>query len=191
MKHIVTVTYSDPGHEFISLRGRTKSTNYVVEARDVPEAQNRASSYFRSMGYKIHSAVVNEQKMENLSEGSSAAADAEYRASLKNDAIFPSGKPDPAVARSIENAPAEAEKARRAANAENAARRAASAAALKAALVPKSSSPPPSSQITKQNGVVPKGSSLSGLKKEETQYIEEKLKVSDGVDAWKIGRAHV
>ena len=65
MKHIVTVTYSDPGHEFISLRGRTQSTNYVVEARDIPEAQNRASSYFRSMGYKVHSAVVNEQKVED------------------------------------------------------------------------------------------------------------------------------
>ena len=64
MKHIVTVTYSDPGHEFMSMKGRTKSTNYMVEARNPSEAQLRASSYFRSMGYKIHSAVVNEQKTE-------------------------------------------------------------------------------------------------------------------------------
>ena len=64
MKHIVTVTYSDPSHEMMSMKGRTKSTNYMVEARNAPEAQLRASSYFRSMGYKIHSAVVNEQKAE-------------------------------------------------------------------------------------------------------------------------------
>ena len=79
MKHIVSVTYSDPGHEFMSMKGRTKSTNYVVEARNPSEAQLRASSYFRSMGYKIHSAVVNEQKKEepkteNLSEASTHMA---------------------------------------------------------------------------------------------------------------------
>ena len=65
MKHVVSIVYSDPSHELMSMKGRTKSTNYVVEARNPPEAQLRASSYFRSMGYKVHSAVVNEQKVED------------------------------------------------------------------------------------------------------------------------------
>jgi len=48
-----------------------------------------------------------------------------------NEAMRPISPPDPDVVRSIENAPAEAEKARRAMNEANAARREASSAALK------------------------------------------------------------
>lgn len=51
-----------------------------------------------------------------------------------NEAMPPISPPDPDVVRSIENAPAEAERKRREMNAANAARRAAEAAALKARL---------------------------------------------------------
>ena len=151
MKHIVSVTYSDPGHEFMSMKGRTKSTNYVVEARNPSEAQLRASSYFRSMGYKIHSAVVNEQKKEepkteNLSEASTHMAHFKLKAdSPSQDRIAIHADSDDAKA------------------------------------AHKKFSKVFGKSIAKHyelDKMEPKATN------EETQYIEEKLKASDGAAKW-------
>lgn len=64
MKHIVQLTVSNPSHEFISMRGRTKQQNYIAEGRDESEAINRATRHFRTLGFKVHSAVIVEQKVE-------------------------------------------------------------------------------------------------------------------------------
>mgnify|MGYP003350760822 CR=1 FL=1 len=143
MKHIVSVTYSDPGHEFMSMKGRTKSTNYVVEARNPSEAQLRASSYFRSMGYKIHSAVVNEQKAEVPAAPAVIKEEVELVAEKAPVAPVPARK-------YIKGTP------------EN--------KAAREAMKPRVGHP-------------------TNLKKEEveqteTQYIEEKLKASDGAAKW-------
>ena len=159
MKHIVSVTYSDPGHEFMSMKGRTKSTNYVVEARDASEAQNRASSRFRSMGYKVHSAVVNEQKAEAvpavlkeeveqidelkrstvksyLQKSAAATGGTKDRHSSEKTAL---GKLAPAKSGEVGN---------------------------------------PFDKYAKVKAT------KEEVEQTETQYIEEKLSVSDGVDKW-------
>jgi len=64
MKHIVKLTVSNPSHDFISMRGKTKQQDYITEARDESEAINRAARHFRALGFKVHSAVIVEQKVE-------------------------------------------------------------------------------------------------------------------------------
>lgn len=63
MKHIINLIVSNPSHEFVSLRSKMHNKNFVVEAYDELEAINRATQKFRSLGFKVHSALV-EQKVE-------------------------------------------------------------------------------------------------------------------------------
>ena len=63
MKHIVNVTISNPAHEFVSMRRRQSTTNYMVEARDEAEAIFRASNHFKKLGHYVHSAVIVEQNL--------------------------------------------------------------------------------------------------------------------------------
>jgi hypothetical protein len=64
MKHIVQLTLSNPSHEHVSLRGRINQQNFIAEGRDESEAINRATRHFRTLGFKVHSAVIVEQKVE-------------------------------------------------------------------------------------------------------------------------------
>jgi len=73
MKHIVTVTTSNPAHEHISLRRRQSTTNYMVEARNEDEALLRASAHFRRLGHYIHETKIFKKKDEQLNEGAAAA----------------------------------------------------------------------------------------------------------------------
>lgn len=63
MKHIVTLTISNPAHEHVSLRRRQSTTNYMVEARDEAEAIFRASNHFKKLGNYVHSAVIAESTL--------------------------------------------------------------------------------------------------------------------------------
>lgn len=62
MKHIVNLVVSQPGHEFVSMRSRTQQKTYMQEARSVDEAINRATRHFRTLGFKVHTATIQEQK---------------------------------------------------------------------------------------------------------------------------------
>jgi hypothetical protein len=64
MKHIVKLTVSNPSHDFISMRSRIKQQDYITEARNESEAINRAARHFNALGFKVHSAVIVEQKVE-------------------------------------------------------------------------------------------------------------------------------
>jgi hypothetical protein len=64
MKHIVKLTLSNPSHEHVSMRMRMKQQDYITEGRDESEAINRAARHFQSLGFKVHSAVIVEQKVE-------------------------------------------------------------------------------------------------------------------------------
>jgi hypothetical protein len=76
MKHIVTLTISNPAHEHISLRRRQSTTNYMVEARDEAEAIFRASNHFKKLGNYVHNAVIAEstlnEEVEQIDEVISA-----------------------------------------------------------------------------------------------------------------------
>ena len=72
MKHIVTVTTSNPAHEHVSLRRRQSTTNYMVEARNEDEALLRATAHFRGLGHYIHEATIFKKKDEQLIEGAAA-----------------------------------------------------------------------------------------------------------------------
>jgi hypothetical protein len=64
MKHIVEIKYTNPSHEHVSLRRRVETVNRVVEAQSADEALNRAANQQRSLGFRIQSANVVEQKVE-------------------------------------------------------------------------------------------------------------------------------
>ena len=64
MKHIVKLTLSNPSHEHVSMRMHRKQQDYITEGRDESEAINRAARHFQSLGFKVHSAVIVEQKVE-------------------------------------------------------------------------------------------------------------------------------
>lgn len=66
MKHVINLVVSQPGHEFVSMRSRTQQKTYLQEARDADEAINRATRHFRTLGFKVHSAVVSEQKQPEV-----------------------------------------------------------------------------------------------------------------------------
>ena len=161
MKHIVKVTYSDPTHDFMSMKGRTKSTNYVVEARNDNEAQLRASSYFRSMGYKIHSATIVEQKKEVpaapavLKEEAEQVDEVNSRYDMTQALTPKSSNVKAAVGTTARDKAATNKYARR---------------------ISKLTGGEYSKQDVKDH--------LKSLANEETSYIEEKLSVSDGVDKW-------
>ena len=82
MKHIVKLTVSNPSHDFISMRSRIKQQDYITEARDESEAINRAARHFRTLGFKVHSAVIVEQKVE-LPEPVALAEAVDYNALKK------------------------------------------------------------------------------------------------------------
>ena len=63
MKHIVNVTISNPAHDFVSMRSRQSTTNYMVEAKNEAEAILRASKHFKSLGHYVHNAVIVEQNL--------------------------------------------------------------------------------------------------------------------------------
>lgn len=161
MKHVVKVTYSDPTHDFMSMKGRTKSTNYVVEARNDNEAQLRASSYFRSMGYKIHSATIVEQKKEVpaapavLKEEAEQVDEVNSRYDMTQALTPKSSNVKAAVGTTARDKAATNKYARR---------------------ISKLTGGEYSKQDVKDH--------LKSLANEETSYIEEKLSVSDGVDKW-------
>jgi hypothetical protein len=64
MKHIVELQYTNPSHEHVSLRRRVETVNRVVEAQSEEEALNRAANQQRALGFRIQSANVVEQKVE-------------------------------------------------------------------------------------------------------------------------------
>lgn len=87
MKHVVTITTSNPAHEHVSLRRRQSTTNFMVEARDEQEAVLRASAHFRRLGHYIHEAKIFKKKSlndlvesETLNEYTAALAPATGRA---------------------------------------------------------------------------------------------------------------
>jgi hypothetical protein len=56
------------------MRSRTQQKTYMQEARSVDEAINRATRHFRTLGFKVHTATVQEQTApeapkQNLTEG--------------------------------------------------------------------------------------------------------------------------
>ena len=96
MKHIVKLTVSNPSHDFISMRGKTKQQDYITEARDESEAINRAARHFRALGFKVHSAVIVEQKVE-IPEPVALAEAVDYKALEKPTiARIKSGETKPA-----------------------------------------------------------------------------------------------
>lgn len=64
MKHVVELKYTNPSHEHVSLRRRVETVNRVVEAQTPDEALNRAANQQRSLGFRIQSANIVEQKIE-------------------------------------------------------------------------------------------------------------------------------
>ena len=64
MKHVVELKYTNPSHEHVSLRRRVETVNRVVEAQNANEALNRAANQQRALGFRIQSANVVEQKVE-------------------------------------------------------------------------------------------------------------------------------
>ena len=64
MKHVVELKYTNPSHEHVSLRRRVETVNRVVEAQNAEEALNRAANQQRSLGFRIQSANIVEQKVE-------------------------------------------------------------------------------------------------------------------------------
>ena len=64
MKHIVELQYTNPSHEHVSLRRRVETVNRVVEAQSEEEALNRAANQQRALGFRIQSANIIEQKVE-------------------------------------------------------------------------------------------------------------------------------
>lgn len=64
MKHIVELKYTNPSHEHVSLRRRVETINRVVEAQSTEEALNRAANQQRALGFRIQSANIVEQKVE-------------------------------------------------------------------------------------------------------------------------------
>ena len=73
MKYIVNLVVSQPDHEFVSMRSRMHEKTYMQEARDDQEALNRAANRFRALGFKVHSAVISEQKIEDAKAEKSSA----------------------------------------------------------------------------------------------------------------------
>ena len=67
MKHVVTLTTSNPAHEHVSLRRRQSTTNFMVEAADEQTAILRATAHFRRLGHYIHEAKIFKKK-EQLNE---------------------------------------------------------------------------------------------------------------------------
>jgi hypothetical protein len=68
MKHVVTLTTSNPAHEHVSLRRKQSTTNFMVEAADEQTAILRATAHFRRLGHRIHEATVFKKKDEQLNE---------------------------------------------------------------------------------------------------------------------------
>ena len=64
MKHVVELKYTNPSHEHVSLRRRVETVNRVVEAQSAEEALNRAANQQRSLGFRIQSANIVEQRVE-------------------------------------------------------------------------------------------------------------------------------
>ena len=64
MKHVVEVKYTNPSHEHVSFRNRVETVNRVVEAQSADEALNRAANQQRALGFRIQSANILEQKVE-------------------------------------------------------------------------------------------------------------------------------
>ena len=64
MKHVVELQYTNPSHEHVSLRRRVETVNRVVEAQSEEEALNRAANQQRALGFRIQSANIIEQKVE-------------------------------------------------------------------------------------------------------------------------------
>lgn len=97
MKHIVTLTISNPAHEHISLRRRQSTTNYMVEARDEAEAIFRASNHFKKLGNYVHNAVIAEstlnEEVEQIDElKKSTLASYITKASRQSGALHSLGK---------------------------------------------------------------------------------------------------
>lgn len=72
MKHVVTLTTSNPSHEHVALRRKQSTTNFMVEAADEQTAILRATAHFRRLGHYIHEAKVFKKKDEQLSEAAVA-----------------------------------------------------------------------------------------------------------------------
>lgn len=70
MKHVVTLTTSNPAHEHVSLRRRQSTTNFMVEAADEQTAILRATAHFKRLGHYIHEAKIFKKK-DQLNEISS------------------------------------------------------------------------------------------------------------------------
>jgi hypothetical protein len=70
MKHVVTLTTSNPAHEHVSLRRRQSTTNFMVEAADEQTAILRATAHFKRLGHYIHEAKIYKKK-DQLNEISS------------------------------------------------------------------------------------------------------------------------
>ena len=91
MKYVVKLTYTNPAHEHVTLRRRVDTVNRIVEAASEQEALNRAANQQRALGFKIQEATIVEQekapvKTEQLTEASKegSAVMRGMRATLKS-----------------------------------------------------------------------------------------------------------
>ena len=91
MKYVVKLTYTNPAHEHVTLRRRVDTVNRIVEAASEQEALNRAANQQRALGFKIQEAAIVEQekapvKTEQLTEASKegSAVMRGMRATLKS-----------------------------------------------------------------------------------------------------------
>lgn len=87
MKHVVTITTSNPSHEHVSLRRRQSTTNFMVEAANEEQAVLRASAHFRRLGHYIHEAKIFKKKeqLNELTSNSAFIDDSAAKAGLKRN----------------------------------------------------------------------------------------------------------
>lgn len=162
MKHIVNLVVSQPGHEFVSMRSKTYQKSCLQEARSPEEAILCATRKFKNLGFKVHTATIEEQKVPEIQkiETPKQPLTEGYFSEKDIDIQDTQAKIDAAKERrksGMEKATREIDKS----GVENKAGKSQAGSALATYLKKKASK-----------------------MEESVEYIEEGLKVSDGVKAW-------
>ena len=180
MKHIVELQYTNPSHEHVSLRRRVETVNRVVEAQSEEEALNRAANQQRALGFRIQSANIIEQKVE---ESKTEV--------LSEDVELDEGKVAKALAvgaMSLASMGAKAHTDTTKSVAQLAAERPALAQRLKdigaTGQVPASDKRAAELQRKQDQEMPASERRAKELKKEEVNYIEEKLTAADPASKW-------
>ena len=161
MKYVVKLTYTNPAHEHVTLRRRVDTVNRIVEAASEQEALNRAANQQRALGFKIQEATIVEQekapvKTEQLTEASKegSAVMRGMRATLKSMDLRHGVDSDKREA-GYKMSPA------------------VKAAQAKSDVLSKAVKSPQAGTLA-----------AAKLRKEEVEYIEEKLTAADPASKW-------